>query len=468
MLRMREAVPTSQSKRGTRVINVLYIAIEFAPVNTTGNYRSTAFVKYLPEFGVRPIVITLDIQSALKLFPKAFCDDSLLQDLHKDISIVRIPTNDNSKEPLGRAHDFFRMISRGVGDDFSKLWKRNLFSKIPELVEKHKPRLLIASLPPFGAGPLAAEVSKKFNLPLILDMRDGWTFWNPAPYLTPINYFRERKILRKTFKQAKTILGVTQQLNDSFRQFNPDIESEKFHVIPNGFDSAQFNGETINIPPFSTQQYVIGYVGSFYYFPKYRQEMLKPWWKRKGHKKFYFAPRKEDYLYRTPYFLFSALNELFKRRPDLRNVIKIKFVGNKPNWMDEMVKSFGFQDLCFFYGNLARSEALEVQKSFDAFLNTTTRVDGGEDYSLNAKLFDYILMKKPILGFVVEGAAKNFLENCGLGFVFDPDNAQTSSFLLEKVINGGYTLKPNATYLNQFHRRYLTQQLAEIIKAQIN
>jgi len=449
------------------LINILYLAIEFAPVNTTGNYRSTAFVKYLPEFGIKPVVVTLDIPSALKLFPQASRDDSLLKDLPREASIIRIPCKENSNGTSGRVGGFLKMVLRGVGDDFEKMWKENLFSKIERIIVEHQPRLIIASLPPFGAGPLAAEIAKRYNLPLILDMRDGWTFWSPAPYPTPFNYFRERKILRRTFKQAKAILGVTSQLNDAFRQFNPSINAEKFHVIPNGFDGVEMNGEAINIPRFSKSEYIIGYVGTFYYTPKYAEEMAKPWWRRKGHGKFYFSPRKEDYLYRTPYFFFKALSELFKRRADLRKIIKIKFIGEKPYWIDEMVSGFGFQDLCFFHGRLLRKEALEIQKTFDALLSTTTKVEGGEDYALNAKLFDYILMRKPILGFVLNGAAKDFLENCGLGFVFDPDKAYESSLLLENVIDGGYALKPNGRHLNRFHRRYLTQQLAEIIKNQI-
>jgi hypothetical protein len=73
-------------------------------------------------------------------------------------------------------------------------------------------------------------------------------------------------------------------------------------------------------------------------------------------------------------------------------------------------------------------------------------------------------MRKPILGFVTEGAMKDFLEKCGLGLIFDPDHPYESSILLEKVVEGSFTLKPNAEYLNQFHRRYLTEKLAGIIK----
>lgn len=451
-----------------RLINILYLAIEFAPVNTTGNYRSTKFVKYLPEFGIKPIVVTLDIPSALQVFPSAAVDNSLLEDLPKDTSIIRIPCKKNEFDLQNRMVRFLRAVSRDVGDEFQTLWKENLLSEIGGIVSKYQPRLIIASLPPFGTGPLAVEISKRFDLPLILDMRDGWTFWNPAPYPTFFNYYRERKILRRIFKQAKAILGVTHQLNDAFRQFNPGINPEKFHVIPNGFDGPEINGEAINIPRLSKNEYVIGYVGAFYYVPKYTEEMAKPWWQRKGHRKFYFSPRKENYLYRTPHFFFKALSELFKRRPDMRKIVKLKFVGEKPDWMDEMASSFGFQDLCSFYGRMPRLKALKILGTCDAFLNTTTKIEGGKDYSLNAKLFDYILMKKPILGFILNGAAKDFLENSGLGFVFDPDKAYGSSLLLEKAIDGGYTLKPNSQYLNQFHRHHLTRQLAEVIKNQIN
>ncbi len=59
------------------MIPVLFLAMEFAPVNTTGNYRSLKFVKYLNQFGIDPIVITLKQDEAADFF-KAKIDYDLL------------------------------------------------------------------------------------------------------------------------------------------------------------------------------------------------------------------------------------------------------------------------------------------------------------------------------------------------------------------------------------------------------
>ena len=192
--------------------------------------------------------------------------------------------------------------------------------------------------------------------------------------------------------------------------------------------------------------------------------MLKSWQQKKWNQKFYYFPKKEDYLYKTPHFFFKALVELFKRRPDLKRIIKVKFIGETPEWLDAMIREFGLENNCCLYGPLLRNEALILQAKFDAFLSTTSKPIQGQEYALNTKVFDYIQMRKPILGFVADGPMKDFLKDCGLAFIFDPDKSHESSILLEKVVEGGYTLKPNSAYLSQFHRRYLTGKLAEIIK----
>ena len=449
-------------------LNILFLAIEFPPLNTTGNYRSAKFVKYFREFGIHPIVVTLDTPSALKWFPKASCDYQLLEELPEDTPIIRIPCEDPPPNHSNQLKNFMTVVFRRGRDDFNKLWRKNLFERLNGIFKQYQPQLVLTSLPPFGAGPLASEISRKFDVPLILDMRDGWTFWRPVPYPTWLNYFLEHHLAHQTLKQASSILGVSRQLNDSFKCSYTDIAPHKFHVIPNGFDHDEKDWKEVEIPPRGKREYTIGYVGVFYYFPKYRELMTKPWRKRKGHQKFYYVPRQEDYLYRTPYFFFKTLAELFKRRPDLKTVIKIKFIGDKPGWMEEMIHEFALESNCFFYGSLSRHDALKVEETFDAFLNTTTKVKDGEDYMLSLKVFDYVLFRKPILGFVLKGALKEFLEQCGLGFIFNPDDPDQSSALLEKVIEGGFTLKPNAEYLNQFHRRFLTGRLSGIIKNTIN
>ncbi len=59
---------------------VLFILMEFAPVNTTGNFRSLKFIKYLGDYGIKPIIVTFIAEEAA-IFFNAKIDIDLLNEL---------------------------------------------------------------------------------------------------------------------------------------------------------------------------------------------------------------------------------------------------------------------------------------------------------------------------------------------------------------------------------------------------
>ncbi|HNA42842.1 MAG TPA: hypothetical protein PLP81_12150, partial [Saprospiraceae bacterium] len=76
-------------KQNNNSINILFLIAEFAPVNTTGNFRSLKFVKYLPDLGINPVVITLPAEEGASLF-NAKLDNTLLDEIPPSVEIYRI------------------------------------------------------------------------------------------------------------------------------------------------------------------------------------------------------------------------------------------------------------------------------------------------------------------------------------------------------------------------------------------
>ena len=69
--------------------NILVIAYYFPPMGMSGVQRTLKFVKYLPQFGWKPIVLTV---TPTGYFAQ---DESLLDELNgKDIEIVRVGSLD--------------------------------------------------------------------------------------------------------------------------------------------------------------------------------------------------------------------------------------------------------------------------------------------------------------------------------------------------------------------------------------
>lgn len=441
-------------------MNVLFVVMEFAPVNTTGNFRTLKFIKYLKQFKINPVVVTFPENEGAKYF-NAKIDKNLLNEIPNDLPVYRIHCKNGDNLYRNKMRTFITIFF-SIKDNLAQRWKKNVMTDLESIIGEHKPKIIYTSLPPFSSGMLAVDISKKFDIPLVIDMRDLWAMWGNSPFGSKIHYLLTLREERKIFTHASAIIGVTPQLLTAFRQSHPGIEKSKYHFISNGFDKEVALRDSFTFSP-NKKRIVIGYVGSFYYAPELRVNMFKPWWRKRLNRMIQFSPRKEDWLYRSPYFFLKTVAELFKKYPHYRDVVFIEFVGKKPKWLEEMVIEFNLVNNTIFHGFLPQQDAFEIQKSFDLVLATSEKVIDSEHYCLPSKIFDFVGLNIPILGFVTPGIQRDFLLESGLGIVFNPDDIPGCvAYLKELFINGKFFFI-DKQYLQQFSRIELTQKLAEII-----
>ena len=69
-------------------------------------------------------------------------------------------------------------------------------------------------------------------------------------------------------------------------------------------------------------------------------------------------------------------------------------------WIDAQVTQFGLTELVEFVGHLEHPSVIRFQRECDALLVTSSKVIGGQDYSIAGKTFEYLSFRKPLLGFV--------------------------------------------------------------------
>ncbi len=439
---------------------VFLISYQFPPLNVGGVFRPLKFVKYFNNFGIRPIIFTLSPESYSKVYENFNIDNSLLNEIENvDKEIIHIDSKDLLKKRKNKIRTFLE-IYFSVTSVHDK-WKKFFIKEAAKAISKYSPKAIIVTAPPFGIIKHAVKLSKKNNIPLIIDMRDSMSMWIAQPFGSYIHYKATVSKENNWFKQANKIIAVTQQMINDWRKVHPNIPIEKYHVIPNGLDK-KIEFSPITLKP-TEKKFTIGYVGSFYYDPVNRDLIFKPWYKKKMHRMLQYVPRKEDWLYRSPYFLFKTLNFLFKKYPHLKNKIQINFAGVKPKWIDNMIKKFDIKENVSFVGFLPFDKVVEFQKNCDVLLSTSVKVIDGEDYCIAGKTFDYIAMQKPILSFVCEGAQKDFLIQSGLGIICNPDDTYNSAKTIKKIIDYGITLHPNKNFIEKHYRYNLTKQLAEII-----
>jgi Glycosyl transferases group 1/Glycosyltransferase Family 4 len=439
------------------MINILFIAYEFPPLNRGGVHRSLAFVKYLPQYGINPVVVTLDQASYPVVFNEYGLDEFLGKDTRDRTEIIGIKSEKSA--PQGRMAEFTSIYFSMHGNEV-RHWKRNFYEALPGIMEKFKPAAVFATLPPFSVLPLALAVANKYKLPLLLDFRDAWSQWRTVPFGTRIHYWVNLMFEKRYLLKAAAVIATSGQTIEDFKKLYPQISGSKFFYIPNGYD-----GLLDHWSPIDVQKKIIsvGYVGSFYYSPAAREQMLAPWWRKRGHRMLQYIPQRQDWLYRSPYFFFKTLQYIRGHYPDISEKIKVRFVGKTPSWLTEMIKESGLGGQIELLGEKSHQEALAFQKQCDLLLITSAKRIGGKDYSVAGKTFEYIQSQKPILAFVSNGAQKELLEKTGMALLCDPDEVRESAERIVRFLRGEKTLQPEIDYIDSLSRQRQTGELSKIL-----
>lgn len=437
--------------------------MEFVPLNLGGVFRPLRFVNGLEKNKIHPVIVTIADDEHLKKVQSRF-DYKLLEKLDKNIPVYKVPIADMDKFYRTRAARF-KNTYFNITDNYLKAWKENLFRQLPEIIEKHKPQAVFVTCPPFSAAELGSHISKKYGIPLILDMRDAWAKLSMGPLGSYFHYIYKRNIERGVFKQADAIITVTPQLRKVFQETHLRISPGKFRLIYNGFDFEIPDSLSVRSSGIQGKDALhIGYIGSFYYSPSGREMMLRPWWKKRGHRMLQYTPVKEDWLYRSPYFFFKSLAELFVRRPDLKPKIFFHHIGDVPEWLEPMAVDLGIRENIILHGFQTHEKTLEWQRSFDLLLATSEKVIGNDHYCLPSKLFTYLVSGKPILAFVTQGIQYDFIRESRLGIICDPDDTGGAANSIEKMITEGYQSELNIPYLREFSNSRALSELTALVR----
>jgi glycosyltransferase involved in cell wall biosynthesis len=443
-------------------MRVLFVAFEFPPLGGAGVQRSIQFTKYLPGYDIEPIVVTTDLPSFLRVMDNPI-DQTLLNDLDPNLIVERIPCQTPWVKVPGRFASWARLFF-SVVDPLAGYWRPQLDAQIPRLISKYQPAAIYVSIPPFSMGRLWTSIGKSYGLPVVLDFRDAWSQFCIGPYMSWLHYRLALREEGACVRAASRVVCTSDQTRSELLRLHPNVSAQKITTITNGYDAEVGDVTSPRRENSSGSPFVIGYVGGFYYTPETRESMLWPWWRKRSHRKLQYAPRREDWLYRSAYFFFRAVRLVLDVRPELRHRLRIQFVGDKPNWIDAQIDEYGLRDIVEFRGRLPRHEALAFQHRCDSLLITSSKVMGGRDYSIAGKTFEYFVTGRPILGFVTEGAQRDILEESGVAVICDPDNAEDAAKKIQDLIDGRIQFRPNVRFLRSLHRRQLSGTLADIIK----
>ncbi len=360
---------------------VLVVSYLFPPLHC-GVGRVSKLVKYLPQYGWEPTVLTVKRSIFRPIY-----DYESMKDIPSGIEIIRT----HSLEYDSRAFwKFFSIPDQAVG------WVPFAIKAGVSYAKKHKINAILSSSLPSSSHLAAYWIKKYTGLPWVADFRDLWT-QNPFVEIHGIRAKIENWMERSVVETADFITGINPQLINQLISKYP-MKKDKAKSIYTGFDPDDF----FNLPPPRFQDKVIfTYIGSLY------------------------GRRKADYF----------LEALARLDPTIRNKIEVNFIGRN-NSARVKAQEYDLENIVKFMDEIPRPEALKKAAESNVLLLFIGRGRGEEDI-LTGKIFEYLALHRHILAMIPpKGAAKDLLEKNGNCTIVPYDDVSAIKCALERIITG--------------------------------
>ena len=420
------------------MFKVLVVAYYFPPMGLSGVQRTQKFVKYLPDFGWQPTVITTG-STAYYAY-----DETLLDELkEKNIRIVRVEANDAdavlkkigaNRVPRERIRKILNRISQTFFiPDNKKSWAKKAAKKIDEMLKTEHFDLIFVTAPPFSAFVEIAELKEKHNIPVVFDYRDLWYESYFAFYPTPAHKFRHYKLEYSALRRVDRVTVTNRKIKEKILLNYPFLQHNDVIILRHGYDEEDFS----NAPPIAKEnnKLLIMHSGNFI-------------------------------EYTTPEYMLRALRNLLLKYPEIAADLEFHFIGLMDKKYQRIIRKYKLELIVKTYGYMEHPEVIRKISSADVLWFMIGR-KRNIDAILPGKLFEYVGARKPIFGSVPDGAAKLVLEEYGASFISEPDNIEEiTEKLVEiyKLYKAGKLPTPDEEYVVKHERRKITEELAKIFQ----
>ncbi|MFZ5757775.1 MAG: glycosyltransferase [Pseudomonadota bacterium] len=225
-------------------MRVLLVAYDFPPVGGVGVQRAVKYARYLPEFGIEPVVLTTAHGRGW------LRDDELLARNGLDgLRVLRLggerllpyhDRRDGAPFPWRLAPSM--MLSTLRHGDLYGLWYESLRRDYPALLQREGIDAVWTTIPKTSAFRFGLDARRR-GLPWIADVRDSMVA-NPdmivAPGLGQLQGRRLAAIERQVVRHADRVCTVSQAIVDNMVARCGEAFRRRFVLLPNGFDRADF------------------------------------------------------------------------------------------------------------------------------------------------------------------------------------------------------------------------------------
>lgn len=419
-----------------KVKKVLVITYYWPPSGGSGVQRWLKFVKYFRDFGIEPIVLTVDPDFAT--YPNY--DFTLVDEIPEGIEIhktkAKSPFAMYSKvrqkdaPKVGFAGEtkagFIEKILRFIRGNFfipdARIgWNRFAIEKARELIKINNIDCVITTSPPHSTQLIGLALKNEFNIKWIADLRDPWTeiYYNKELYRTTLAKKKDFRLEQLCLQKADIVIVVSPAIKRHFGANRTEI-LDKISVIPNGYDEADFQ-EKSGVSPNSK---VIRYVGNL----------------------------------GEQYPIEGFLNA-FAKVLEKDSEWTLEFIGNCHQGVTQKVRELGLSNSVEFISYVDHKKAIEYMLNATILVLIIPEIENNKGI-LTGKLFEYLASGNPILNIgPKEGDAAAILNDNAVSITL---NSNESDKMFEFILNSNRQ-KVSNSQKDKFSRRNLTKEMVELI-----
>tara|TARA_B100000809_G_scaffold252094_1_gene286411 strand:+ start:41225 stop:42502 length:1278 start_codon:yes stop_codon:yes gene_type:complete len=425
-------------------LKVLILTYYWPPSGGSGVQRWLKFVKYLQDFGVTPVVYTVDNPDY------AIQDTSLQNEVSKGVEVIRQPIWEpyklasifskkkktqtssgflNSKQSLaGKISTYIR--ANYFIPDARMFWIQPSVKYLEKYLNENSIDLIISSGPPHSLHMIGLELKKKTAIKWISDFRDPWT---------DIDYFHQLPLSKRAKKKhfsleqevlensdAVVVVGKTMQEN--YLPFNINTV-----VLSNGYDCEVASDSVALDKKFSMTH--IGLMN-------------------------------ED---RNPKILWQALQEISQEVDGFSKDLEIQLIGKIDSIVLNSIESKGLFSNTKQIAYVPHSEVQIYQQKSQVLLLAVNKVPSAKGI-VTGKIFEYLVAKRPILAIGPEdGDLAEILEETKAGIIVGFENLSKIKELIKELYQKylGNNLNVTSKNIEQYHRKEITKQLVSLIKSTV-
>lgn len=424
---------------------VLVITYYWPPSGGPGVQRWLKLCKFLPEFGIEPIVLTVDPKHAT--YP--VLDASLAKDVSPNLRVVRTASFEilnvykrlkkdgqvpysgfaNAQTKLTWKEKTMRFIRGNFFIPDARIgWNKYALREAKRLIQSEGFLDIITTGPPHSTHLIGLLLKKQFpTLRWIADFRDPWSdlYYNDLLYRTTYAKRKDKQLEKKVLGSADEVLVVSRSLKSLLLKKTLLIQEKNLHVIPNGFDPSDFEGI---LSKKQDDTFTLTYLGT----------------------------ATSDYPFDALLEVLGSLDESLRQR------IHFRLIGSFDQTVQDAVKRYASLFRVSFSVYIPHDQVPHQLVQSDMLVVVIPNKPHN-DLILTGKLFDYLAARKPILGLgPIEGDSSMVLRETQSGKMFTYEDAEGIRAFLMPYLN--HTAEPFKGNPDNYSRKKQAEQVAELVK----